>query len=322
MSTLTEIDASVKPERGFNNLEELEYRFRSGRFRMPQAFSVAGVKYEKLSGSSKTWMEILDGKKSYLVYTAGKQHRPEVKERRLLEWVVFVWVIRPRHLTVVPLAVRTTNEYRLEDTLAKISPVREQEEKDPNLIGDAVLVKIINLPSSGALKGKVDTGASVCSLHADRWKINGDNVDFVSPDLSPNVITAPLADHQAVRSSDGGTEYRPVIELNIKINDKLINSVMFNLNDRGQMDFPILIGKNALEKSSFLIDPKMVENVDDIDWAKLDEEFKDIVIPDTDTDTDKIDAAFKTLQELDITFDDLFRHVRTEALEVMEDIEY
>lgn len=88
------------------------------------------------------------------------------------------------------------------------------------------------------------------------------------------------------------------------------------------MDFPILIGKNALEKSSFLIDPKMVENVDDIDWAKLDEEFKDIVIPDTDTDTDKIDAAFKTLQELDITFDDLFRHVRTEALEVMEDIEY
>ena len=148
----------------------------------------------------------------------------------------------------------------------------EEQKQADNVIGDSALIKITNFPSSRPLKGKVDTGATVSSLHADRWKLNRDTgkVEFVSKELSPNVITMDLADQHAIKTPDGGVEYRPVISLNIKVGEKLLTDVMFNLNDRGHMDFPILIGQNVLEKGKFLIDPRMNESEDeDIDWDTL-----------------------------------------------------
>lgn len=129
-----------------------------------------------------------------------------------------------------------------------------------NEIGSTVEVRFTNIPGSVPMKGKVDTGADISSLHATEHSIENGQVTFLCPELSPNRITIPLITQQTVKSSDGGHEYRPVIKVNVKVNGKLMNDVEFNLNDRGNMKFPVLIGKNILVKGGFKIDPRLDES--------------------------------------------------------------
>ena len=132
--------------------------------------------------------------------------------------------------------------------------------KPDNEIGSTVEVRFTNIPGSSPMKGKVDTGADISSLHATEYTILNNNITFVCPELSHNKITIPLTTQQQVKSSDGGMEYRPVVTLNVKVNGKLLTNVEFNLNDRGNMEFPILIGKNLLIRGGFKIDPKLDEH--------------------------------------------------------------
>ena len=93
----------------------------------------------------------------------------------------------------------------------------------------------------------------------------------------------PVIEKQAIKLSNGEVGYRPVVELNIKVNDQQLTNIMFNLNDRGTMNYPMLIGQNVLEAGGFMIDPtiedpdSMEENFE-VDWDALQEEFKDDVI--------------------------------------------
>lgn len=186
---------------------------------------------------------------------------------------------------------------------AHITPVIGEAiegEPDPRIIGDVVDVKITSLPNGNVIKGKVDTGATISSLHASRYKINGQQVEFVCPQLSNNVVTVPLADQQAVKSADGGTEYRPVIELNVKINDKVLTNQQFNLNDRSEMEHPMLLGQNTLEAGKFLIDPTINESV------KYDLDFLASTSPDDRSREDLTEQLYKFIRESDITFRELF----------------
>lgn len=144
-------------------------------------------------------------------------------------------------------------------------------ERQDNIIGDTVEVKFALFQNIKPIRGKVDTGADVCSLHATKWSINNGRVSFVAPHISTNTLTAPLVDNQAVKSADGGIEYRPVVEFDISINGKDVNKIAFNLNDRSEMQFPILIGQNALERGKFLVNPSANESVN---WKELEDYFR------------------------------------------------
>jgi hypothetical protein len=118
--------------------------------------------------------------------------------------------------------------------------------------------------------GKVDTGATYCSLHAEELRIRPDplsteNADLVSFIFNDRRYTVPVVDYQAIASADGGVNQRPVITFNVKIKDELHEDIMFNLNDRSNMEDPLLIGMNLLKKGKFLIDPKM----ESFDWQSL-----------------------------------------------------
>lgn len=281
----------------FDNLEEIKSQFVKGSFEFPQSFNVAGITYKRRSSSSHSMEEmVLDGLKGVLVYatsdTALRQHQEEVNNVGLNNWIVFLWSATPKD-TLIPYDVRTMNVAR------GSMPIREAGEPNDAFIGSTVEVRFTNLPGGSALKGKVDTGADVCSLHSSEWKVNNGSVSFKCSELSPNVITVPLVDQQAVKSSDGGVEYRPVIELNIRINGKLLNGVLFNLNDRGKMEFPILIGRNALQAGKFKIDPSMDESADDgIDWKYIQEQVKDDAVPVDNELYTKLKSIADALQDL------------------------
>ena len=98
---------------------------------------------------------------------------------------------------------------------------------------------------------------------------------------------------------------------------------MFNLNDRSQMEYPVLIGQNILEKGGFLIDPR--QESEEIYWDALVEEleFEEFDVRTHATDkTEQITELLNLLSVSDITFEELTRYMRTDAMEILEKVEY
>lgn len=293
----------------FKNLEECNQGFITGNFH-PQYDKIIIDSTEYIFNGKliPSLLEMIDDNKKTVISFVNFQ------KDVITESLVFVWG-KNQNNNICPLGIQLINHEE------KI--VEADIGSNPNIIGDTCPVKFLSLPGSPALNGKVDTGADICSLHADNWSIQGEKVHFKCPKLSPNMLSLPLQNHQAVRSASG-VQYRPVIELNIKLNDKIMQNVLFNLADRGDMEFPVLIGRNVLEKGKFLIDPSLQEEVY---WAKIKQLTENIVPPEFDLPSkivskDQIETILKLLTENKLTFSDIVSYIRTETIKTIEEIQY
>jgi ribosomal protein S6--L-glutamate ligase len=115
----------------------------------------------------------------------------------------------------------------------------------------------VGLPDLGlpALKAKIDTGAKTSALHATEIEPFGPatnpqvrfNVHPI-PDRPDVVITcsAKITDRREVTSSNGTSEKRFVIENNVFIGSRSW-PIELTLTDRGQMQYRMLLGRQALE---------------------------------------------------------------------------
>ena len=261
----------------FKDLAEVKKAFMTGEFKVGDKITVGGAPYHQYQSSEHSLIDMMEKNyKGVVIYSIDPGHKEEITGD-LKPWILFLWGFTPR-LHLAPFDVRTMTRARAE---GRTITEKEVTELPDNIIGSTVEIRFTNLAGSGYMKGKVDTGATICSLHADNYKINraAGTITFKSPKLSANELTVPLIDQQSVKSADGGSEYRPVVELNIKVNNKILSNIKFNLNDRSHMEFPVLLGKNALEKGNFMINPKLDE---DVDWEFIQEEFKDLKAPDID----------------------------------------
>lgn len=307
----------------FESLEQVKAAFTSGKFPFGQDINVAGIDYH-VRGSSRFPFEdmVIKGFKGIIIYSCGHQHRTEATAAGLDQWLLFIWSFDNTKV-LRPIEVRATTAHRAAPMMGSSAGITEARgQNDDNLIGDRVNVRFTSLPGTNVLKGKVDTGAEICSLHADKWSIKGGKVQFICPALSPNVITMNLYDHQAVKSANG-IQYRPVVEMNIRINDRLLNGIIFNLADRGSMEYPVLVGQNALEKGKFLIDPRIREDEEEIDWNALMETVKDVEAPTvSEYDPEKTQKIYQILKDNDVSFNELIRHIRTEVTSTFEDVKY
>lgn len=283
----------------FQNLEHLKSIFITGKFPFPDEMTVAGVKYKSSKTSDYEIRDMIEkGYKAMWVYATAQ--REQAISVGLNQDIVLLWRFQSDE-RMIPYDVRATSKARLN------APITEKTDngdsvniRKEQIVGDVVDVIITSIPGSKPIKGKIDTGADVSSLHADEWNISDGRVTFISPDLSENKITMPVLEKQAVKLSNGSMEYRPVIELNVKINEQQITNCMFNLNDRGAMTYPLLIGQNVLEAGGFMIDPSIDAGEDpnvemgedpmmgkemnagpdmsedfEVDWEALQEEFKE-----------------------------------------------
>jgi hypothetical protein len=152
--------------------------------------------------------------------------------------------------------------------------------------------------------GKVDTGATTSSLHAEKISVSSDGskVSFMSPVLSDNIITLPTDGHQEVHSADGGGNHRPVVMLEVEINGVSVGEVEFNLNDRSNMDNKILIGQNILSAGNFKIDvnkdqPSAAQPVDN---------------------REKIREAIRVLRDSNVTLTEIMMYIQTEAVQQIQ----
>ncbi len=127
--------------------------------------------------------------------------------------------------------------------------------EENRVLGNDCEVKFVSV-GNRTTEAKVDTGATFSSVHATDIRVNNDahTVSFVSDAISDNIITMDLEGSQSVSSADGGDNTRPTVRMDIEINGLLVRGVLFNLNDRSNMDTRVLIGQNALKAGQFTVD--------------------------------------------------------------------
>ena len=116
----------------------------------------------------------------------------------------------------------------------------------------------VGLPDLGVphLKVKVDTGARTSALHAfDLKTFTKDERQWVrfivhpfQGKMQPSIQTeAPIAEWRKVKSSNGKSELRPVIETTVELQDKRWR-IELTLTKRDEMSFRMLLGREALRR--------------------------------------------------------------------------
>jgi hypothetical protein len=135
---------------------------------------------------------------------------------------------------------------------------------DKIIIGRLESIGLPELAIEG-LQVRVDTGAKTSSLHVDNIKKSIINsVHSVTFDIHPDVhnvetvlqCTAPISDMRKVKSSNGSTEQRYVIQTPVVLG-KEEWSIEITLTDRSDMNYLMLFGREAIG-SRFLVDSSKV----------------------------------------------------------------
>lgn len=114
----------------------------------------------------------------------------------------------------------------------------------------------VRLPELGAglLVAKVDTGARSAALHAEDIVVKGKHVTFtLELDGRRQHMDVALAGRKQVKSSNGHSQTRAVIETTIEIGNHMFTAEI-TLTDRADMGVPMLLGRNTI-KGRFLVHP-------------------------------------------------------------------
>jgi hypothetical protein len=107
------------------------------------------------------------------------------------------------------------------------------------------------------IQAKIDTGAYTCSLHCLRAEIIDGELEFVlldeeHPEFTGIKYRFKKYDQREIKNSFGEAELRFVIKTKVKIFDRVIKAE-FSLSNRGNLKFPVLLGRKIL-RHRFLID--------------------------------------------------------------------
>lgn len=244
----------------FENIEHLNSSFSDGDFSKIPKFlhlTVDGHSAEFRSSSvivPYNIEEFNSGKPLIIVYVP--------KNGTTTKRIALVWKLGPK-CNFVPLLAKLVGKYR---SSSDTSVMKESKDEDEEVIGTHLEVRIMNFNNNNPIRGKVDTGSDLCSLHAtninikeNHYEANEKNVTF---DFEQSSYTMLLADNQVIRSADGKTFYRPVVEMDFSFDGKLFKNIKVNLADRTGMEDRLLIGLNFLQELDYQIDPTLEEQQD------------------------------------------------------------
>jgi hypothetical protein len=143
-------------------------------------------------------------------------------------------------------------------------PAEEAEKEDPkdSHVGVNLDITLTGFNGDQPIRAKIDTGAQASSLHGENIKVVSSDVEgssYVSFSYGEFQYKMRVDSFQAITSADGGTVNRPVVCISARIHGKYIEGARFNLNDRGNMDYPVLIGLDLIKTAGLTIDPSMSE---------------------------------------------------------------
>lgn len=122
----------------------------------------------------------------------------------------------------------------------------------------------IDLPNLGilGLTAKIDTGAYTSALHCHHIleeempdgtaRLRLELLDPYHPNYNNKVLVIKNFKKKKVRSSNGKTQIRYVVNLSVKFGDANFRT-HFTLTNRSKMKYPILLGRKFL-RNKFIVD--------------------------------------------------------------------
>ena len=156
-----------------------------------------------------------------------------------------------------------------------IEPEKEKINNDDfSLVGsvDKIIIKYFN--DEKPVDARIDTGAEYSSINGSDIDMNDDTISFTFGDYryrfsllkSVKIIAA------------NGKEKRPIIRLDIVIDDNVLHNVEFTVNDRGGLNYDVLLGRRSLAQANVLVNPALphlsTKSLNTVD-AKKDDEQQD-----------------------------------------------
>ncbi|MGH1372795.1 MAG: ATP-dependent zinc protease family protein [Cellvibrionaceae bacterium] len=125
-------------------------------------------------------------------------------------------------------------------------------------------IEVCSLPALGIndIGVRIDTGAKTSSLHVDNIaKIKKDGKPWLRFDIHPDIhnvdklfcCEAPLIDVRKVKSSNGVSEERYVIQTDFEMGDQQW-MIEITLTDRSEMSYLMLLGRQGMS-DKLLVDP-------------------------------------------------------------------
>lgn len=139
------------------------------------------------------------------------------------------------------------------------------KEKKLRVIGRNVSVDFVDIADH--VPAKVDTGADSSSVWASNIRVTEDGkLQFTlfaegSPHYTGEVITRDTYGVAVVRSASGHVQIRYRAEFSLRIRRKRVKA-MFNLSERSNNKFPVLIGRRTL-KHKFMVNVTRAEYEDE-----------------------------------------------------------
>lgn len=126
-------------------------------------------------------------------------------------------------------------------------------------------VERVSLPALAliGLAAKIDTGARTSALHVHHLRpvraMDGKGRPLVdatvpgpTPASAPRTLRLAVVEYAEVRDTSGRRERRPVVETTLVLGP-IRRRVRLTLTDRGDMTYPLLVGRTALR--GVLVDP-------------------------------------------------------------------
>jgi len=110
------------------------------------------------------------------------------------------------------------------------------------------------------IEAKIDTGAYTCSIHCKNINLKTENAQQV---LYFQLLNNDTEEHRVdsftqkkIKNSFGEIEERYIVKTLVHIGRKKINTTI-SLSDRGNMRYPVLIGRRLL-KGKFIVDVSQI----------------------------------------------------------------
>jgi hypothetical protein len=226
----------------YENLELFIEDFTENRIEsLPQTIQIDDVIYNidesSFTTSNGDAGEVVFGKRSTLTYLS------ENDSRLTLNWVWESLTIKPSTAYILNLSHDNTTTSA--DEIIESTEVGFQE---------PVIIQGIN--GNQPIQAKIDTGADMCSLHATDIEVANNTVTFV---FNNKRYRMNISGTQQVKQAGTDPTNRPIITITLNIAGNNVPNVECNLSDRTDM-IPLLIGKNALQASDFIITTSQQEN--------------------------------------------------------------
>lgn len=313
----------------FESVEQLNQKFRSGELKeIPTDVILNKIEFFEKDKLIPDRLSLLNqGRKIIVIYSP--------KAGSIDKRLALVWSLK-NGLNISPLLAKLIGMYRASTEKTVMAEADKQEEPT---IGTHIEVILRSFNDEQPIRGKVDTGATINSLHAENINIRKDPFDpeteVVDFEFNGKKYSMTLVDYQAVQSADGGVVYRPVVKFNVLYDGNLYEDVLFNLNDRSDMEDKLLIGMNLLKEIGYKIDPTKNESkteeqqeqdiITEEEWQWIEQQInEDIITLEEETKTQQkqqIHNLYEFLLQQNVSIADLLKYVKTHTLEIVDKLE-